>query len=186
MKKTALIAIVLVAFSTSSFAQKLITRNGQFTIFSHTVAEDITAVNNTATGTIDTQTGVIAFSVPVPGFEFKKAAMQKHFNNKNFMHSKQYPNITFKGKVTDLSKVDFTKDGTYTVNVTGDLTIRDVTKRNTYPITISIKEGIVTTSSKFVVKDIFNYNVGRPSKKSKKNNVAENIEVTMKAVYHKM
>lgn len=186
MKKISALAILLIAFSTSTFAQKHITRNGQFTIFSHTVAEDITATNNTATGTIDTKSGAVAFSVPVPGFEFEKRAMQRHFNNDNFMNSEEYPNITFKGKITDMSKVDFTKDGTYTVNVTGDLTIRDVTKKNTYPITITVKAGKISTSSKFVVKGISSYHVGKPTSKKKKDNVAEDIEVTMNAVYEKM
>jgi polyisoprenoid-binding protein YceI len=78
--------------------------------------------------------------------------MQGHFNGENWMNSDKYPKFTFKGKIDDLSKVDFTKDGTYAVSVTGDLTIRDITKPVTTPGTIIVKGGLLNVTTAFSVK----------------------------------
>ncbi len=74
MKKAFLsFAIAITAIPTVSAQTKLITRTGQATIFSHTVAEDISATNNTVTGLINSSNGDIAISVPVQSFQFEKA-----------------------------------------------------------------------------------------------------------------
>ena len=68
------------------------------------------------------------------------------------MNSIAFPKFTFKGKIADLSKVDFNKDGTYQVIVNGDLTIRDVTKPITAPATIVVKAGTLSATSDFTIK----------------------------------
>lgn len=161
---------------------KFITRTGKATIYSHTVAEDISADNNNVTGVINSESGDIAISVPVQSFQFEKALMQEHFNQPNFMDSKQYPKISLKGKITNLSAVNFSKDGTYEADVTGDLTIRGTTKPVTEKAHITVKDGKVSVHCKFIVKDIGSYGVGKPMGK-KKNNVADDIEVTYTAAY---
>lgn len=50
---------------------KYITRTGKATIYSHTVAEDISADNNNVTGVINAESGDIAVSVPVQSFQFQ-------------------------------------------------------------------------------------------------------------------
>lgn len=164
-------------------AQKVITREGHAKIFSHTIAEDITANNYKVTSTINKETGDMVFSIPVQSFEFEKALMQKHFNQENFMNSTVYPKITFKGKINNLSDVKWETDGTYNVTVTGNLTIRDVTKPITEKGTIEVKSGVITASSVFIVKEIGSYNVGKPTSKSKENNVADDVEITYKGIY---
>lgn len=185
MKKFMLtIAIIGSAYAASYAQDKLITRTGQATIFSHTAAEDIRATNNTVTGLINPVTGDIAISVPVQGFQFEKALMQEHFNQPNFLDSKQYPKILLKGKITNLAAINFSKDGTYDAQVSGDLTIKGVTKPITENAQVVIKNGQVSVQTKFVVKDISSYGVGKPSGK-KKNNVADDIEVSYTAPYEK-
>jgi polyisoprenoid-binding protein YceI len=44
------------------------------------------------------------------------------------MDSEKFPTATFKGELTNLSKVNFSKNGTYPVTVKGELTIHGVTK----------------------------------------------------------
>jgi polyisoprenoid-binding protein YceI len=185
MKKI-IVSIVFVAIAVVSVSgqSKYITRTGKATIYSHTAAEDISADNNNVTGVINSTTGDIAISVPVQSFQFGKALMQEHFNNSNFMDSKQYPKISLKGKITNLPAVDFSKNGTYEALVTGDLTIKGATKPITEKATVEVNNGKVTVTSKFVVKDIGSYGVGKPMGK-KKNNVADDIEVTYIAFYDK-
>ena len=119
----------------------------------------------------------------IQSFEFKKSLMQKHFNQENFMHSKAFPKIKFKGKIKNLSKVNWKEDGKYPVIVEGDLTIRDVTKALSAEGTISIEKGSITATSIFVVKQISDYHVGKPKRKKMKNNVAEDIKITYKGIY---
>jgi len=182
MKKIAVLLIVLLpAFV---FAQtKYVTRAGHANLFSTTAAEDISADNYKVTSVINTETGDMVFVIPVQSFEFKKALMQKHFNQENFMHSKAFPKIKFKGKIKNLATVKWDTDGKYPVTVEGDLTIRDVTKALSAEGTILIKDGTVTASSVFVVKQISDYHVGKPKRKKMKNNVAEDIKITYKGIY---
>lgn len=129
MKKLMLSLVFASVLILSAGAQdKYVSRTGQATIFSHTPAEDITAVNNTVTGVINTATGEVAISVPVQSFQFEKSTMQEHFNSSGFMDSKQFPRLTLKGKITNLIAVDLSKNGKYEAVVTGDLTIKGTTK----------------------------------------------------------
>ena len=182
MKKLVLILIILVP--TFIFAQsKYITRAGHANIFSHTIAEDITADNFKVTSTLNPATGEIVFSIPVQSFEFEKALMQKHFNQENFMHSTQFPKIKFKGTIQNLSDVKWEVEGEYEVTISGDLTIREVTKNITEKGTIEIKDGKIKASSVFIVKQITDYGVGKPTSAKKKDNVADDIKVTYKGIY---
>ncbi|HEX9512533.1 MAG TPA: YceI family protein [Puia sp.] len=185
MKKVFLsIAFAAMAVLSVTAQTKYVARTGQAIIFSHTTAEDIIATNNTVTGIINPGSGDVAISVPVQSFQFEKALMQEHFNNSNFMDSKQFPRIILKGKITNVSAIDFSKNGKYEAVVAGDLTIRGTTKPITEKATVEINNGKVTVVSKFLVKDIGSYGVGKP-KGSKKNNVADDIEVTYTAAYEK-
>ncbi len=184
MKKIMLsIAIAAIAMLHVN-AQKFVTRTGQATIYSHTVAEDISAENNTVTGVITAGTGDIAISVPVQSFGFEKSLMQEHFNNSNFMNSKKNPRILLKGKITNLAAINFSKNGKYDVAVSGDLTIKGVTKSITEKATVEVDGDKITVTTKFTVKEIGSYGVGKPSGK-KKNNVADDIVVNYKGVYEK-
>ncbi len=110
--------------------------------------------------------------------------MQEHFNGDHFMDSKQFPRILLKGKITNLPSIDFGKDGKYEADVAGDLTIKGVTKPITEKAVIEIKSGKVTVTSKFTVREIGAYGVGKPMGK-KKNNVADDIEVNFSGIYEK-
>ncbi|HEX9509485.1 MAG TPA: YceI family protein [Puia sp.] len=183
MKKGILFLVFALAATYNSIAQtKFITRTGQASIFSHTAAEDIRANNNTVTGIINSLTGDVAISVPVQSFQFEKALMQEHFNSPRFMDSKQFPRIAWKGKIDNLSAIDFTKNGKYEAIVSGEITIKGVTKPLTGNANIEVDKGKVTVTTKLVVKDISSYGIGKPSG-SKKNNVADDIEVSYNAVY---
>lgn len=185
MKKVILsLAVTVISTFAVSAQTKYVTRTGQATIYSHTVAEDITAANNTVTGVINSETGDVAISVPVQSFQFEKALMQEHFNQPNFMDSKKYPKISLKGKVSNLPEINFSQNGTYEAVVTGDLTIKGNTKPVTEKAHITVNNGKISVHCKFVVKDIGSYGVGKP-KGSKKNNVADDIEVTYTAIYEK-
>ncbi|MDA1120683.1 MAG: YceI family protein [Bacteroidetes bacterium] len=160
---------------------KLVSKSGHINFFSHTVAEDISSNNYKVVSTLDVSTGEVVFSVPMQSFEFEKALMQKHFNSKDFLNTKQYPKAKFVDKITNLGDVDFTKDGAYQTNVSGELTIMETTQSIQESGTITIKgsEIIVETKLQVVLADYkIAFTDGKPS-----TNIAKTIDVTAKSVY---
>lgn len=183
MKKYSLLIVaILFAFSTVQ-AQKKKAKNGKATLYSKTAAEDIRAESNNVTSNLNPSDGKMVFVVPVQSFKFKKRLMQKHFNQPRFMDSKQYPKIKFVGKISNLSEVNFSKDGKYNVEVSGNMTIRGTTKPLTAKGTLTVEGGTIKGYSKFIVKNIGAYGVGKPKNKKKKNSVADNIECEIWVTY---
>lgn len=178
--KTLLSFAVFVLLSSQLFAQKTYTKNGNISFFSKSPLENIDAKNNQVMSVLNTQTGDMQFSVIIKAFHFKKALMEEHFNE-NYMESTKYPKATFKGIVSDISKINFTKDGIYNVSVSGDLTIHGVTNKITAPGQINIRNGVTSASSKFKVK-LADYNIRIP--KVVKDNIAEKIDITVACTYN--
>ncbi|MBL0145332.1 MAG: YceI family protein [Chitinophagaceae bacterium] len=175
MKNLILIAAIIVIGTATVTAQKVYTKNGLISFYSTTKMEDIKANNNQTLSVLNTQNGDFQFSVLNKGFHFEKALMEEHFNE-NYMESSKFPKSTFKGAITDLSKVDFKKDGTYNVTVKGDLAMHGVTKNILVNGVISIKEGKITASSKFSIK-LSDFNISIPG--AVKGNIAEAIDITV-------
>jgi len=150
MKKAIIISIVLLAFTISSYSQKYITKNGMVKFHSESPMETIEAINKQVNAALDTETGDMVFKVLIKGFEFEKALMQEHFNE-NYMHSDDFPNSTFLGKVTNLNDLDFTADAKYEVNVEGELTIKGVTKKVSEKGTLTVKDGKILADAVFPV-----------------------------------
>ena len=179
MKKSS-IAILMVIFITQNIsAQTYITRNGRVSFFSKAPVENIEAINNEVTSFLDIKKGEVAFVALIKGFKFKKALMEEHFNE-NYLESNTFPKANFKGSITDLSQINFSKDGNYPVTVKGDLTLHGITKTIEAPATVSIAQGKINAFSKFNIK-VKDYNIKIPS--TVVNNVAETISVTVDCKY---
>lgn len=181
MKKIIILVLILSGTCLSCTAQVFFTKNGLISFFSSAPVENIKADNNQVISIINTTTGDIQFSLLINAFRFKKNLMEEHFNE-NYMESKKYPKAGFKGKIVDLSKVNFKADGTYPVTISGDLTIHGITNKITSTGTISVKAGIISTSSKFWVK-LADYKIEIP--KIVKDNIAKVVEVTVSCSYDK-
>ena len=177
--KIIFLAITLSA-SMATFAQgKIFTRSGSINFFSKTTVEDIDATNNEVFSIIDEAKGEVAFQVLVTGFKFKKALMQDHFNDE-YMESAKFPKAMFKGTITDLSKVDFNKDGTYRVTVDGTLSMHGVDNKISVPATIHIVNKKVGAETKFIAK-LADYKIKIPSVVS--DQVSETIEIRVNCQY---
>ncbi len=184
MNKLTITAIMLAIFTLTAFkpiADKLVSKDGHISFFSHTAIEDITANNYKVVSTIDTATGDVVYSVPMQSFEFEKALMQKHYNGKKFLDTKKFPKAKFTGKISNINDVDFSKDGAYEAQVAGDLTIKGETQALNEKAIITVEAGKVTLDSKMNIV-LANFGVtfsdGKPS-----TNIAKEVEVTVKAVY---
>lgn len=180
--KTILISIIVIS-ALQGFSQKYLTKNGYIRFYSETPLETIQAENKQVNAALDLQTGDFVFKILIQSFEFPKALMQEHFNE-NYMESDKFPNAMFKGKIVNLKDIDFNKEGTYKVNVDGDLTIHGVTKTISEPGTIIIKgDGKVQGKSKFNIK-VADYDIRIP--KAVTENIADSIEVTVDVEMSKM
>ena len=158
MKRTTLF-FAFALLSTAIFAQKKTTTSAVITFDASTAIDDLPkADNKTVIAAIDTKSGTVQFEAAVKNFSFSNPTIQDHFNGEKWLNSTTYPKFSFSGKIADLSKVNFTKDGSYAVNVTGDLTVRDVAKSITTPATIVVKNGIITATTVFSIK-LEDYNI---------------------------
>jgi len=177
--KSKVLLVAFLAVVQLANAQKYIAKTGHVWFYSHTPMEEIEAHNRQVVSILDASTGDIVFNLLNKSFEFKVALMQEHFNE-NYMQSTKFPKSTFKGKITNLDKIDFKKDGTYTAEVTGDMTIHGVTKNITTIGTIEIVNGVITAKAKFKVipKD---YGIQIPQ--LVENKIAKEMEVTVDIPY---
>lgn len=175
MKKLIIPIMTILILTNSVQAQKYYTKNGNISFFSKTSMENIKADNNQVMSVLNSQTGDLQFSLLIKSFHFEKALMEEHFNE-NYLESDKFPKAGFKGTITDMSRVSFSKDGMYTVPVTGDLNLHGVTKKITTTGTITVKGGKISATSKFYIK-LSEYNISIPS--LVKDNIAESVEVTV-------
>ena len=182
MKRIVLFLLMNMACFIGAKAQTYLTRNGNVSIYSHTPLEDIKAQNNEAVSILNAATGDLEFKIAVKSFHFPKAAMEEHFNSDDYMASEKFPKAGFKGKISNISSVNFSKDGVYNVTATGNLTIRDVTKPVTVQGTVSVKGGSVIVTSTINIKRK-DYNVIGESFVQKK--ISETIEITVNCQYEK-
>jgi hypothetical protein len=160
-------------------AQKYMTKNGFIGIYSHTPMEDIKGDNNQVAGVLDISTGEMVFQALIKSFHFERALMEEHFNE-NYMESEKFPKSSFKGKITNLSSVNFSKNGTYDVTVEGDLNIHDVTNKISTKGTIEVVTGGINASSKFnIIPEDYKINI--PGLVRDKIN--KNLEVTVSMKY---
>ena len=177
--KRLILLLILPCFVFTSNAQKYMTKNGFIGFYGHTPMEDIKADNNQVASVLDISTGELVFQVLIKSFHFDRALMEEHFNE-NYMESDKIPKSTLKGRITDLSSIDFKKNGTYEVSVEGDLTIHDVTNKITTKGSIEVISGGINANSKFnIVPEDYKINI--PGLVREK--IAKTLEVTVVMKY---
>jgi hypothetical protein len=177
--KRLIFLLILPCLVFTANAQKYMTKNGFIGFHGHTPMEDIKADNNQVASILDILTGELVFQVLVKSFHFDRALMEEHFNE-NYMESDKIPKSTFRGKITNLSSVDFKKIGTYDVIVEGDLTIHDVTNKITTKGSVEVVSDGINANSKFnIVPEDYKINI--PGVVREK--IAKSLEVTVSMKY---
>lgn len=177
--RTKVLIFAFLVLANAASAQKLIAKTGHIWFYSYTPMEVIEAHNRQTVSILDISTGDIVINLLNKSFEFKVALMQEHFNE-NYMETTKFPKSAFKGKVTNLDKIDFKKNGSYTAEVTGDLTIHGVTKNVSTTGTIEVANGSITAKAKFKVipKD---YEIKIPQ--LVENKIAKEMDITVEIPY---
>lgn len=181
MKRISLLLIMSVVLLTGFTIQKgkYSTNTGRISFYSSAPLENIEAINSKVTSILDTENGNIVFSMNIKDFVFEKSLMQEHFNE-NYMESEKFPKSTFKGKITNLSDVNFEANGKYNTTIEGDLLIHGVTRAVKVTGTMEVKDGKIQAKAKFPVR-VKDYNVDIP--KLVFQNIAEVVDVTVDLTY---
>ncbi len=180
MKKLVLSVAFLCMGATTIFAQKYMTRTAKvfFNATSAKSPEKIEAVNNEVASILDSKSGDFVFQVLIKSFKFERDLMGQHFNE-NYLESDKFPKSEFKGKITNISDVNFGKDGSYNVTVAGKLTIHGVTQDVSVPGTIAVKGKDATAKAKFMVV-LEKYDIKVPGVVSDK--IAKEANISIDAV----
>ena len=177
MKKLFLTGCFLMLGATVLFAQKYMTRTGKiyFDATTSQSPEKIEGINNEVASIMDAKNGEIVFQVLIKSFKFERQLMEEHFNE-NYMESDKYPKSDFKGSITNVGDVNFTKDGAYNVKVTGKLTMHGITNEVNVPGILTVKGNTIRVKAKFSVK-LQDYKIDVPSVVADK--IDKNASITM-------
>ena len=167
-----LLAVLLVALP--GLSQKYWTKNGHIRFFSEAPLENIEADNHQVSSILDLETDELVFSLLMTAFEFEKALMQEHFNEK-YVESATYPKATFEGTVDGLDALDPAEPGEHAVTVSGDLTIHGVTNpvETTGTFTV-LDDGTIDGDAVFTIL-LADYDIEVPA--VVRDNIAREIEI---------
>lgn len=171
--KTFNIISFFILLSIPSYSQKYLTKTGHIWFVSNAPLETIEAHNRQVNVALNTQNADFIFKVLIKSFEFKNALMQQHFNE-NYMESDKYPEATFKGKIVNISEINFSKDGSYPAVVEGEMTIHGVTQKIKQTGVLQVKGSQIIATSVFTIA-LKDYNITIPTAVVKK--IAEVVQI---------
>ena len=150
MKKVIFVVAVILFAIPAIHAQKYLTKVGVIDIHSETSLFVIEAKNQKVASILNTEDGEIVVSTLARSFKFKEALVEEHFNE-NYMESHLFPKAQFKGKIVNISQVNFSKNGTYIIQIAGDLTMHGETNPVKATGELIIKAGVISASTEFFV-----------------------------------
>jgi hypothetical protein len=182
MKKiliTTTLLICIAGFFSTHAQEKYVSLNGNIQFYSKTTLEDIKAENKQVQAMLNTTTYDIVFKVVMKNFRFAKAAMQDHFNGKQFLDTEKFPNASFEGKIVNNQQVDFSKPGKYNAEVEGKLTIRGVSKLIKEKGIIEVEDNQIKLTSTFFI-ELDDYEVKIPG--NYVNNISNSLQITLDAI----
>jgi hypothetical protein len=179
--KNTLLALLTIC-SLHANAEKFMTRTGGIDFSATTPLEKIEGSNKSVACLLDSKTGSIDYVVQIKSFIFSQQLMQEHFNE-NYMESDKFPKSTFKGAITNLASIDFSKDGEYNAEVLGKLTIHGVTKE------VKALGKIIVRSGKVILKSTFSslladYKIAIPG--AVKDKISKEVKISVNCALESM
>ena len=137
-------------FCFAAFSQeKYMTRSGRIDL--NADGDHIKASTRSANVLLDKKNGEVNFVVLIKGFEFSQAGMQEKFN-KQVMESETFPSSQFKGTIVNYSAIDYSKEGSYTGKVKGELTMHGVSRPIETDYSLKVDKAGVAVSSTITVR----------------------------------
>ncbi len=152
MKKT-ILSFSLFFIAGGLFAQNMTTTSATVSFDATTPIDALPiATNKTVIASLNKTTGAILFEAAVNNFAFTNPKIQEHFNGDKWMNSSAFPKFIFSGKIDKLNKIKFNKNGVYKVTVTGNLTVKGISKQVKAPGTVTVAGGKVSAATAFSLK----------------------------------
>lgn len=158
----------------SIYAQyKYVTQVGNISFYSSTPSYEIKGISNEAFASLNIQNGEFIVTVAIQSFHFEQPDVEKNFCS-TVLESKLYPTASFKGKVKGFTAIDFNKNGSYSIEVTGMLTLHGVSRSIQLKGNLEVINGTIEMNSNFLIKPN-DYNI--KITEEHKEQVAEKVEV---------
>lgn len=151
--------------------------NGAVHFSSDAPLELIEARSSRLRGVIDPVNQTFAWSVDIKSFEGFNSPLQREHFNENYLESRKFPKATFQGKI--IEKIDFQKNGVYTVRAKGKLTIHGVEQERIIKSQVELRGQKVFVKSAFTVP-LADHDIAIPRVVHQK--IAEEIAVTVDAL----
>jgi polyisoprenoid-binding protein YceI len=134
------------------YGQRYASRNGTVKLSYNAPHGKMETINRQVNVGLNVETGEFRLTMVMLSFRFHSAYNQEKFNE-YFIKNAHFANSTFRGKIEDLHKVDFSRKGEYEVQVTGDLTLRQTTNK------VSAKGKFIVGDDTFSGKSVFMVNL---------------------------
>lgn len=164
MKKMIILAVSAFALSSvSAYAQTYKTRDGYvyFNPNKDQSKKDYEAASKEGTAVLNATTGEVALLMPIKTFHFNNALLEEHFNE-NYLESNKYPNATYKGKLNGFKPEMLTKNGTYNLSSSGQVTMHGVTKQFSGLVTLTVNGKTATFNCNFGIRAT-DFNISVPA-----------------------
>lgn len=133
--KTKLLIVICCFCYASLAAQQLTMESGKVTFELQAPAGKLEAVDSSMTGNVNMKNGTVALTIDVSGFNFITATMPGYMNaattkrfHEYYMETKIYPQAMYTGEILNLRSFNYKKDGVYTIQTKGILSIHGTSK----------------------------------------------------------
>lgn len=150
--------------------------NGKIAFRSEATLEVVQAKSNKLRGAVDPENNTFAWSVETRSFEGFNSPLQREHFNENYMESSKFPRVSFAGKI--IEKVDFKKDGKYTVRAKGKLSAHGIEQERIIRSELEVTGDKIRIFARFSVP-LTDHNISIPQIVHQK--IAEEISVTVDA-----
>ena len=115
-------------------------KRNQLKFFSTTPLEDITGISNAVKGKVTLNVGDIktmkgSISIPVSSLKTAIDLRDEHLQSENWLDAESYPEITF--AIKSVSDIKVAADNKIEAKVTGDFTVKGVTKETIADVSIT-------------------------------------------------
>jgi polyisoprenoid-binding protein YceI len=151
--------ILFFGISLTTLGQRYVTKNGVVVLKYNAPHGKMETENRHVAAAYNASTGEMQFNIVMLSFRFAGAYSQQKFDE-YFKKNAHFANSIFKGRIVDFEKIDLNKNGTYEVQVTGNFTLRQVTKEIKAKAKFTVNSGTISGKSTFIVNLMdFNFNI---------------------------
>lgn len=174
----AIVFLFISFFNLNPMAQVWKCPNGKIEFNSNAPLEIINAKSSELRAVIDPANGNFAFSVRNSSFRGFNSVLQEEHFHESYMESHRYDVSSFMGKI--IEKIDFTKNGTFTIRAKGKLNVHGIERERIIQSTVQIEGKKMSVKSAFTVP-LVEHNISIPKLVHQK--IAEEINIKINAEF---